>query len=462
MSEAKKNQEWWCVDFGQAELLDPETFQALAESFLRFTPDVVVGRNRLFLEMGRTRHLFQLNTLTSRARVLAERVGLDSTYWKWGVGQSIPESWVQTRYRTRLVDTLPLEAYYDFIDPLSHFEMNRAMNERVLIFRSLGLKTLSGLFEIPKEAWLVRFGEEFDTFLEHFSYPKQFAWVRLTPSLKLTEKTHWNAEEYVIDSEGLIFRLKPLIDRICERLYALRRALKKIELVLELDRTISPDRTIELSFAFPQTSRVLLLKLLREKLSRVMEREPLTDPIIAARVEVTEVVKREHTNARFAFSEADAQLSDETERWLELISYLGLKVSDPSQVFQAETTEHPLPEKSWKKVLLQEPRRDLKLDQVSHLYAERPVRLLTQPLPLFRLGPYLRRERELWRICDVSHEEVIEAHAWDVELQLTKDDEYGFARTYYKVHVRSQAGQEQFWWIYKDERLGELKLHGVY
>lgn len=453
------NQEWWCVDFGQGAEIDKEVFDRLCESFFRFTPDVVQGRNRIFLEMSRTKKFFNLNGFMARARALALRSTTegvqDGSMWRFGVGSTLSRAWVQTRWRAKDINTLPLEAYFDFIDPLTHFEMTRTMKERLFVFQSLGMRSLGSLFSIPKEAWLVRFGEEFDRFLESYEFGAQLPWNRFGASLALSEKTRWNAEEYVIDAESLIFKVKPIVDRLCERLHALRRALKKIEVVLKLDRNV-PDRVIELGFAFPQTSRVLLLKLLREKISRVMEKEPLSDPIVEIEIKVVEIVKREHENNRFAFSERDGEEEGKNERWLELVSYLGLKLEKPAQVFQAETTEHLLPEKSWKKVLLAKIEAGKRLDHCSYLYAKRPVKLLKEPLLIFRVGPYLKQQNSFWRVCEFTQEERLQGYDWDV------DDTQGFDRTYYKVKVQNQAGITQLWWIFKDERLGQLNLHGVY
>ena len=264
---SNSNQEWWCVDLGQSTVLDQDRFDLFTESLLRFTPDLVQGRNRVFLEMSRTRQLINLNTLSNRIAVLAGRNGADASVIRFGVGKTIPQAWVQTRWRNRDLEALPIDAYFDFIDPLRFFEPDRSKRERLAVFRTLGMRTIQSFFTVPKEAWLVRFGEEFDAFLEHLEYGERMAWNRFSTKAPLVEKSRWNAEDQVIDAEGLIFRLKPSLDRLCERLYSLQIALRKIEITLQLDRAV-PDRKLELGFTFPQTSRVLLLKLLREKLAR--------------------------------------------------------------------------------------------------------------------------------------------------------------------------------------------------
>lgn len=461
--------EWWCVDLGQGHAIDPEKFERLTESFLRFTPDLVQGRNRIFLEMGRTKKLFNLHTVSARIRVLGERLGLESLHWRFGIGKTLPEAWIQTRWRTVLPEALPLDAYYDCIDPVSHFEMKRPMRERLEIFRALGMRNLASLFTVPKAAWLVRFGEEFERFLENHEFGEAFVWNSYRPTESLSERTRWNAEDTVIDAEGLIFRLKPLIDRLMERLFALGRSLKKIEITLKLDRPV-PDRKLVLTFAFPQTSRVLLLKLLRERITREMDREPLSDPVVEAEIAVLETAHRDRRTERFSFSEQDEQKQQERERWVELVSYLGLKLgggvggntaasaagAGAGKVFQAETTEHLLPEKSWQKVLLADPVPEVPLDRVSQLYAKRPLRLFSEPETLHRVGPYLRKDGVLWRICEISEPERLAGYEWDV------DHGAGFDRTYYRVQVESASGHMQEWWVYKDERAGSLNLHGVY
>jgi len=447
--------EWWCIDLGQAQKIDSESFSRLCEGLLRFTPDLVPGRNRVFLEMSRTKKLFNLNSIAGRARVLGDRFGLESSVWRFGIAKTIPLAWVQTRWRTIRASELPLDAYYDFIDPLNGFELNRPMRERMAVFRALGMKTLESLYLIPKEAWLVRFGEEMDSFFEHYEFGEKFPWSRFEVSLALSEVTRWNADDSVMDSEGLIFRLKPLIDGLCSRLYARHLAIRKVELVIRLDRAV-PDRSFVLSFSFPQTSRVLLLKLLREKISREMEREPLTDPVIGAKLNILETVRREGGSARFSFSEKDEAREIERERWCELIAYLGLKLERKEDVFQVETTEHLLPEKSWKKVLSAEPEQILQRDRISALFPKRPIRLFSEPREVSRMGPYLRRNGDLWQIHEISEPEHLSGYEWDV------DDTQGFDRTYYRVKVGNPEGVLEEWWIFRDERAGSLCLHGVY
>jgi hypothetical protein len=454
-SAPTRTQEWWCVDLGQAVPIQQDQFDLFTESLFRFTPNLVQGRNRVFLEMSCTRNLFNLHTVSSRIGVLAGRHGLDPSVIRFGVGKSIPLAWVQTRWRNRELSALPMDAYFDFIDPLNFFEPDRTRRERLSVFRTLGMRTIESLFDVPKEAWLVRFGEEFDVFLEHLEHGEKICWNRFSSKSPLVEKTRWNAEEYVIDAEGMIFRLKPLLDRLCERLYSLQVSIRKIEIALKLDRPV-PDRRIILGFTFPQTSRVLLLKLLREKLSREMERDPLSDPVIEVEVSILETAKREVTSSRFSFSEKDEESELEAERWLELISFLGLKLANREDVFQAETTEHLLPEKSWKRVLLSTPDRTLPLDRVSGLFPKRPVRLLSEAKPLRRMGGYLKLGDVLFKICKISEPEHLSGYEWDV------DAGGAFDRTYYRVRVQDREGSEQEWWVYKDEHHGKLKLHGVY
>ncbi len=456
----KQTQEWWCLDLGFSSEIGAEDFDRLLESLLRFTPDLVPGRKRVFLEMSRVPVRPKPDSFLKRVQVLARRIGLDASSWRFGIADTIPKAWVQTRWRAREARLLPVEAYFDFIDPLNHFECTRPERERLTCFRSLGMKNLEYLFTVPKAAWLVRFGEEFDSFLEHFEFGERFVWKAWKPAEALSEETRWNAEEWVSDAEGLIFRLKPLVDRLCSRLYSLGRAIRKLEIVLKLDRPV-PDRKIELGFAFPQTSRTLILKLLREKLSQEMDRNPLTDPIVEARIGIRETERRSQGSARFAFSSEEERSEEEREKWVELISYLGTKYGEPSlesgaRAFQATLTEHPLPERSWKKTWYAE----TPPPPVKRIEPARPVLLFQNPEALHRTGPWLQRQngsfQERYRIRSFRQEERIEGYEWDVE------DTGGFERTYFRVEVENPQGKPEEWWVYRDELLGKLMLHGLY
>lgn len=447
--------EWWCVDLGQSVDYTDLKLEELAEGFLRFTPDVVMGRNRLFLEMSRTKKLFGLDSIQKRAQAVAARAGVDSQFWQWGIGRTIPEAWVQSRWKNHHVRTLPIETMFDFIDPFQQWQITRSHQEKIKLFMGLGLRTLEDLFRVPHDALLVRFGSLFDQFSKNFFDGSKIGWTRFKSHVDLIETTKWNADEWVVDSESLIFSIKPLIDHLMTRLYCQRKSLKALEITLMLDSR-APDRILNLSFAFPQTSSQLLLKLLREKISHAMQKDPLIDPIMKVSLKVLEASERDQRSLSFAFSEGNTEFNEDLrERWMELISYLG-------SAFQVETTEHPLPEQAWRKVQLDDPSLSKKMDHISHLFTKRPVKLLSEPIVLSRIGTFLKKGDELWRIRAFSCEEKISGYEWDV------DETCGFDRTYYRVKVESSAsqfaGQEHLeeWWIYKDEFRHQLILHGVY
>jgi hypothetical protein len=330
--------------------------------------------------------------------------------------------------------------------------MSRKQRELLQTFQALGMKRLSDLEGVPQSAWGLRFGQSAETFFENIKCSVQFPWIRLVPSLELKEETHWNAEDCVMDSEALIFRLKPLTDRLMSRLFAMGRALKKLQIEMRLDRPV-PNRVLSVSFTFPQTSKVLLLKLIRERLSQMIQKEPLSDPIVSAEVRVIESTSRVSSEENL-FSGVGEQ--HHPEKWVEMISFLGLKLKKEEQVFQAETTEHLLPENSWKKAIGREFHATQSLDSVSHFFAERPITLFSEPKVLSRVGSFLKQEGRLWKICSFAQEECLQGYDWDV------DETKGFFRRYFRVKVESPDGFRQEWWIFKDERLGTLRLHGVY
>ena len=445
-------QEWWCVDLGQAVSYSPLQLERIAEALLRFTPDVVMGKNRIFLEMSRTKKLFRLDSFQKRVQVLAERESMSSAFWQWGIGRTIPESWVQCRFKNVKPASLPIESIFDYIDPFFQVQLVRAQQDKCALFAALGMRTIQDLFQVPHDALLVRFGEMLDQFSKHYFEGRQIAWVRFKPHVDLIEVSRWNSDEWVIDSESLIFKIKPLIDRLMSRLFSRHQSLKQLEIVLKLDsRAI--DRKLVLSFAFPQTSSQLLLKLLREKISFEMQKEPLTDPIMVVTMKVMEATPREHHSLTFQFADKNEESSEDLrEKWMELIAYLGT-------AFQVETTEHHLPERSWRKVLCADPTTSKPLDQVAHLFQKRPLKLYHEPLPLFRVGMFLKRDQKLWRIVEFSCEEKIAGYEWDIE------ETQGFDRTYYRVKVEASGSDfehQEEWWIYKDELLHKLMLHGIY
>jgi len=71
----KQSQEWWCLDLGFSSEIGAEDFDRLLESLLRFTPDLVPGRKRVFLEMSRVPARPKPDAFLKRVQVLARRIG---------------------------------------------------------------------------------------------------------------------------------------------------------------------------------------------------------------------------------------------------------------------------------------------------------------------------------------------------------------------------------------------------
>src|SRR5690606_30796194 len=82
--------------------------------------------------------------------------------------------------------------------------------------------------------------------------------------------------------EPILFLMKGMLDRIFARLYARALRLQSLRICFELEKYSfikEPVRSLDLSFSLPQGSAMAVLPVLRERLSREVQKRNLEAPV---------------------------------------------------------------------------------------------------------------------------------------------------------------------------------------
>ena len=141
---------WWCIHFGQ-EISDPVASKRLHLFLKRYTNHRVIGKHKIFLDMSesRGRHAFLL--FQKKVTEVAEHLNLSPETWQWGMGKTLAESWVHTRWRTLSLDQLPIEAIHDYANPLEFERVSVGQVRRMKGLKAHGIASLQDLAELPDE-----------------------------------------------------------------------------------------------------------------------------------------------------------------------------------------------------------------------------------------------------------------------------------------------------------------------
>ena len=191
---------WWCVNFGQ-ESLDPIALKKLHFFLKRYTSHRVFGKQRIFLDMSESkgRHAFPL--FQKKLSEVAERLGLNSESWQCGIGKTLAESWVHARWRTLSLETLPIEAITDYLNPLEYERVASSHVRKVKQLRMRGISSLQDLIDLPEEileslggVWIAEFARE------HFARPeerRESCLERLTSASLLQSSLAFQLEDWI-------------------------------------------------------------------------------------------------------------------------------------------------------------------------------------------------------------------------------------------------------------------------
>lgn len=449
---------YFCVLIQKKEM----DLEGIAESLLRFTPDIALRTaepRAIFLEVSRCLSLYSERSLELRIQSLLREWKFTPEQYRLAQASSLPRAWLSARQgiHSEKIESTPVSMIGELLDPLGDYPEQRgkvrAMAETLFI---LGIRRIGNLKKLPPDSAASRFGELFSRLLKNLSESDSFPWERFRGSERFLERIDLDSAEPIWELEPVLFHAKNLLDRVLKRAFGRGKALVEVELRLECERrrsTLEAFSKVRLRFTFPQCSSITILRSLRERLAHEFSRRELDAPILALEFEALELAPRESLQENFMDRE-EAREEAAAQGFRDLVSELSTKLSTEKEIYQAELAPVWRPERSWKKVL-KDPSR---LQGSSLPVPNRPLKILNPPESLRRLGRYLFWNSARYTILEFSQIERLSGEWWE--------EDGGFTRTYYRVQVEEEGGEARSFWIFREqvsvENTGGLFIHGVF
>ncbi len=464
--------------------LEEET-QKLAEACNRFTPKIGIRKNDLiFLEIDSysrelnskeglkiekaqrsTLDLFSERTLTERIFILAQRIGLSvKVSFADTLCVSLAKSYFSNFEKTENFSHLPLDALFCFLNP---FETpcpstKNEVEKLIQTLKALGIRDIEGFLQLSPHSLGSRFGKSAALIYSFAKRETDPVWKGYQPSPLIIEKMELGNEEIegdFIHLDTLLFSLKSLLDRAFSRLIGLGKRASKIEIKLKManwSTVRDPNRIWEISFPIAQGTSVGVIPILREYLSRDLERDPLLAPARSLQLKITSTVPGHGAQKDF-FQTKEAEFENWDELLGRLISQLG-----EGYVFQAALKERYCPEQSWTRKMTDTSNQNFSshggysIDR-RELFSsnERPSRILKNP-ELLNIKPSLLilQNWKFWKIQKWQGPERITSEWW------THAGSGEIHRDYY--HVITQ-NQEKLWVFFdRTQHPPQAFLHGFF
>lgn len=399
-----------------------ECLPALAEACLAFSPQVALGEEAVFAEIGASHRVISPDEVLDRLARLLKESGIQA---KVATAGDLPSALAFARYGTGRREGLPVEALADYFSPF-----RPAVFSPAPLFRKLGVETLEDFLRVPRAEIPSRFGREGWEAYERYLRAEEIAWPRFVPEEKVCERADFDFASRIESLEPLLFLLRHILHRIFLRLNARREKIVDFDIFLHLNRFSSDRaRVSEVRLPLPQSDQKALLQLLQERLGKELQLRPLEEALEGVSVRVLATAPA-HDNQRNFFSKV------EEER--EALSSLMARLKERASVFSAAPAPRLLPEASWKRTVLPEKGELVECPP-------RPLRLLPSPLPLRRQGEILSSAGRRWAILGFHGPERLKGEWWLG----------GFEREYYRVDTETES-----LWVFRAS--GRLFLHGVF
>jgi protein ImuB len=398
---------------------------ALAEACLFFSPQVALGEDAAFVEIGNSHHLFTVEECLSRMARVLENFQVEA---RLSIAEDVPSSLAFARYGVSRKEFLPIEALGDYLSPFVAHTFPAAE-----IFRKLGVETLGDFLKIPRRELSSRFGKDGLLAYERFLRAKELPWPRFVPTEKLFEKAEFDFAAQIENLEPVMFLLKTILHRVFLRLHARKEKIVAFDCAFHLNRfTGAEKRIFPVKLPLPQSDPKALLQFMRDRLEKELQKNPLEESVEAISIEVLETAPGLDTQRDF-FSKAEEQ----KEAWSSLLARLREKLGE-SAAFQAVLQPRVRPEASWKKSPIAE-------EGIAVPAPIRPLQIFPKPLTIERKKEFLHGKGKKWRIQQFQGPERLEGEWWLDPFQ----------RDYYRVETDSDC-----LWIFRNK--DGLFLHGIF
>ncbi len=410
----------------------PAPTQEVAELCYRWSPQIAVSSEAVFLEVSRCGRLYSERTLLLRLTALAKRYQIPG---RVAMAEDIPTALAKARYQMEKKENFPVESLQDYLSPFGR------TSELEKMLRSLyraGIGTLGDFARIPRRMLASRFGKEALLAANLVADASLIPWPRFQPEEKILERLEIEEARPLENLEPLFFLLKSVTDRAVGRLHGrgLRAARIEVRIFMEKSSVVKETlRSFMLDFPVPQSSLTGFFLVLRERLDRECAKTPLLAPLTAIELEVVDTVPGSFFQRNF-FHTDDVQ----KESWESLLLRLQERLGK-EKFFYADPIATHRPERNYK-LSLEKPKDFLPP------VAARPTRLFPVPEPIRRIDHMLigLRNNKKWRVEKESGPEKISGDWWRLP----------FAREYFRVKTK----EGETLWIFSSK--GRWYLHGVF
>ena len=441
---------------------EPKNLERLAECAYRLTPQVALREAALgepgyiFLEISKSFHLWSEATVLARLDSMARRLGVS---FSLGVGATPGEALARLNRRDFVgresLGRLSIDALLDFFDPFAikpnREESLKKITRMISTFRGLGIEFLEDWLNIPIDQCVSRFGYEAQWLHQSIREGVLTVWPKFQP-VEIIEETR--VIDGFCDGEMFLFYMKSICDSIFLRLSARGQRAEQFEIEIRLRKVV---RKILIDFWSPQGGTLSALTVLREKLAREWDREPLGLESMGA--EINEVVLRVVKTSQSRILQRDffSRKEDEKEQFQDLVGRLSETLGE-GKVFFARALDRYRPEAAWEGLYASA--------QFSHaegvsLFTEnrppRPTRLLKEPLTASLVGAV---GGERWLLCSKLNQKwKVKSFEGPERLQGEWWSDTGFQRDYFRVMTE---GGESLWVYQSLDSSQRMYLHGFF
>lgn len=401
----------------------------VAEVCLRFSPQISLrGHEAIFIEIGKCRRLYSEDGFRARIQVVLRRLGVQATI---GIGNDIPQALLIAKYQRHDTDILPLMALLDVADPFNRdFIARKYIQKMILSFTDLGIKNLGQFKKIPMGELTSRFGAIGILCRERSISAETLPWPLWKPEEIIKEKTDFPYFDFYGELEPLLFELKKHLDYIFQRLWARQMKAQIIQVKVFCETNSFnpvPVREFNFDFLYPQGATKGTLTVIRERLTRDFEKNPVKTTIQGLETTVIKAVIGQPGQKNIFHN--NEEIKEQLHALLNQLS----ESHGKENIFQAELTEDRRPEKSWKKV---ETDVSKKIKQKVSIEGRIPIRptYLMKPEPVQILDGFIVIRKQRHRILKFSDEVEHISGGW---FEKTTDLNDSYDRNYYQVDLEN-------------------------
>lgn len=325
---------------------EPTDLEKVAELLLRLSPQICIRSGQaIFIEIGKCKNLYSPLTFYKRILVILNSIGLRASI---GFGQDITDSLLRAQYQVQELQSLPLIALLEWVDPFNKDVIIRKYVEKMIkSLTELGIKNIQQFQTIPTSDLISRFGPSSLLCKQRVSLEIPITWSYWKPIEIISERSSFPYFEFYGELEPILFELKKQLDSIYKRLWL--RCLKAQKMQVRIycesnSQNPEPFRQFDFDFLFALSETKGTLKIMHERLARDFTKKPILSPIEA--VQTTVLKTAPGTEGQKNLLHRHEEIIEQKQA---LMAQL-IEIHGKDQVFQAQLVEDRRPERSWTKV----------------------------------------------------------------------------------------------------------------